>query len=85
MNATHWVSTFLCSACITGSPLSFTAAETAGEAKLGWALANGAVADAGNPAARLGMHSGGQGTMGLNLAPAKSAKYDTWAALAKGV
>jgi hypothetical protein len=82
VNATHWVSTFVCEGCLTGDAKSFKAADA--EGKFGWAVGSRAVATPGDANSTLTMHAGAQGTnIVLDLAAAKSEKYATWAALAK--
>lgn len=87
VNETHWVSTFLCSACIAGDALSFNKDDA--ESKFGYAFSTGAVASPGSPSSRLSMHfipttvGRGQGVFSLDLKAGKSVKYGSWAALAK--
>jgi cellobiose dehydrogenase (acceptor) len=82
-NDTHWVSTFLCSGCITGDAKSFSA--TGEKIQLGWAVGKTAVRSPADANSTLTSHYGTQGVnIELSLAAAKSAKYGAWAALAKG-
>ncbi|KAK2016092.1 GMC oxidoreductase [Colletotrichum eremochloae] len=50
---------------------------------LGWAFSDTSPTPASDPAAALNYHSAGFGEFGLDIAAAKSAKFDTWAKYAK--
>jgi cellobiose dehydrogenase (acceptor) len=80
-NDTHWVSTFLCAGCM-GNSKSFQAADAQG--KFGWAVGRNPVPKPNDANSSLTMHSGAQGVnIVVDLAIAKSAKYESWAAMAK--
>jgi hypothetical protein len=65
-----------------GNSKSFQAADAQG--KFGWALGRSAVAKPSDANSSLNMHFGAQGVdIVLDLATAKSAKFESWTALAK--
>ncbi|KAH8672540.1 hypothetical protein BGZ60DRAFT_374213 [Tricladium varicosporioides] len=81
VNSTHMSYTWLCSGCITGDSLSFTASSDA--AGFGWAMSsstptNPSTADG----ATFAYHNTGYGDLSMTLSSAKSADYATWAAMA---
>ncbi|KAK1769041.1 CBD9-like protein [Phialemonium atrogriseum] len=80
-NATHLKYTFLCEGCLDAS-LGLGAADTAGTAEMGWALAGTAVRGAGKPDGVLGFHDVGFGDFDADLAGARFADFETWAAMA---
>ncbi|KAK0733769.1 hypothetical protein B0T26DRAFT_620902, partial [Lasiosphaeria miniovina] len=82
VNATFLSYTFLCEGCLDAS-LGLSAAQTAGAAvEMGWALGSRAVGNQASTAAVLNFHNVGFGDFKANLAAARSAEFDTWAALA---
>ncbi|GKT94766.1 LOW QUALITY PROTEIN: cellobiose dehydrogenase [Colletotrichum tofieldiae] len=73
VNSTHFSYTFLCENCINDKT-SLT-----GESPiLGWAFSDTSPSPASDPAAALNYHSAGFGQFGLDIAGAKSAKFETW-------
>ncbi|KAF9869408.1 GMC oxidoreductase [Colletotrichum karsti] len=80
INATAFTYTFLCEGCITGDTTSFTG--TADTTTFGWAYSTTALSDTTSASVALNYHGAGFGLFGANLADAKSADYDTWAAKA---
>ncbi|KAK1569947.1 GMC oxidoreductase [Colletotrichum navitas] len=52
---------------------------------LGWAYSNDSPSPASDPGATLNYHSAGFGQFGLDIAQAKSAKFQTWSKYAKAV
>ena len=81
VNNTFMTFTFLCEGCLDDS-LGLGPAQTAGTAEMGWALASRAVRNPASSAGVLGFHNSGFGDFKANLAAARSAEFDTWAALA---
>ncbi|KAF2671313.1 CBD9-like protein, partial [Microthyrium microscopicum] len=79
-NATHMTYTFLCSKCVTGDALSFSA--SAPTAKMGFAMSSGKVAKASDPATALTYHTAGKGQYTVDLAGAKKSGFAAWAAKA---
>jgi hypothetical protein len=84
VNATHWVSTFLCSGCIAAGDLSpgFTSTQDKVKETFAFAIATTPVPAPGDPASRVPKHSR-TGRFELSLSAAKNEKYGAWAALAK--
>lgn len=80
-NATHLKYTFLCEGYLDAS-LGLGAADTAGTAEMGWALASTAVRNAGSSDGVLAFHDSGFGDFQADLAGAKFAEFETWAAMA---
>jgi hypothetical protein len=74
--------TFVCSGCITGSVLSFSADEP-GDV-FGWAISTTRVARPSSSSSPLNFHEAGYGDYGMNFTLAKSAQYSQWAAMASG-
>jgi len=73
--------TFLCSGCITGTALSFSANAT--DPTIGWAISSKAVTNpSSSSGATLQYHDVGYGDFGLDLTSAKSASYASWASMA---
>ncbi|CAJ2511151.1 Uu.00g067760.m01.CDS01 [Anthostomella pinea] len=81
INSTHLSATFLCAGCITGNSDSFSANET--NAVFAYAYSTTAVTDPTDSSTELSYHTAGYSAFGMTLAYAKSADYDTWAAMAK--
>jgi hypothetical protein len=81
-NATHWVATFLCKACITTDGTTFDPALASDT--LGWAFSTAAPTTKASSATAFTKH-GSQGSYIADLASAKTDKYATWAALASNV
>ncbi|POS81342.1 GMC oxidoreductase [Diaporthe helianthi] len=80
INATGWQYTFLCKGCITDDSESFT---VDAEADIfGYALSKTALTDTSDAAAILNYHGAAFGEYSHSLTDAKSAEYETWAALA---
>lgn len=73
--------TFVCEGCITGDATAFLADDET--TVFGWALSDTEVADPSDPESALNMHSAGFGLYGADLVAARSADYDSWAALAE--
>ncbi|OLN96707.1 Cellobiose dehydrogenase 1 [Colletotrichum chlorophyti] len=81
VNATHFSYTFLCEGCIIADKTSLT-----GESPiLGWAFSDTSPSPASDPAAALNYHSAGFGQFGLDIAGAKSAKFEEWSKYAEAV
>lgn len=72
--------TFLCEGCL-GAGLGLDAA-AGGTAEMGWALGSRAVRNPGSSSGVLAFHDTGFGSFEANLAAARNAQFDTWAALA---
>ncbi|KAK5656376.1 hypothetical protein OQA88_4757 [Cercophora sp. LCS_1] len=81
VNNTFLTFTFLCEGCLDDS-LGLGASRTAGQAEMGWALASSPVRNAASSNGILGFHNSGFGDFRANLAAARNAEFDTWAALA---
>jgi hypothetical protein len=81
-NATHWVSTFLCKACLATDGSTFDAALASDT--LGWAFSTAAPTTKASTTTAFTKH-GSQGSFIADLAGAKTAKYTTWAAYASNV
>ncbi|KAF4611324.1 hypothetical protein G7Y89_g15689 [Cudoniella acicularis] len=79
VNATHYSYTFLCKACILADGTTFKASDATDT--LGFAFSTAAPATPANHASAL-VHHASDGHFTANIAGAKSAKYDAWAALA---
>ena len=73
--------TFLCEGCLDAT-LGLGPEGTAADAVMGWALSERAVRNPANPAAGLGFHERGFGPFTARLGNAKTAQFDTVAALA---
>ena len=82
VNDTHMTFTFLCEGCLDAST-GLTAAATAGNFEMGWALADTAVSDPASSAAILGFHNKGFNSFDAQLGQAKNAQFEVWAALAE--
>ncbi|KAI1073539.1 hypothetical protein F5B20DRAFT_566693 [Whalleya microplaca] len=80
VNSTHFSATFLCGGCITGGDDSFSADDT--EATFAYAYSTTAVTDPTDSSTALSYHAAGFSGFGMSLTAAKSANYDTWAAMA---
>lgn len=80
VNSTGWQYTFLCKGCITNDTASFTVNEEADV--FGYALSKTALTDTSDASATLNYHGAAFGEYSHSLADAKSADYETWAALA---
>ncbi|KAF2671311.1 CBD9-like protein [Microthyrium microscopicum] len=84
VNKTHIEYTFLCSKCITGDDITFKKTDTT--AKMGFAYSTNGISGTETAAAKLVYHGFGpqrRGPFTLNLTGAKSAKYSSWAEMAK--
>jgi len=81
VNSSFLTYTFLCEGCLDAS-FGLGAADTTGTVEMGWALADTAVRNPGTSAGVLGFHNRGFGGFDATLSLAKSAEFDTWAALA---
>jgi cellobiose dehydrogenase (acceptor) len=81
INDTAFSYTFLCSKCIT-TDLATGFVISPDFNIMGWAFSDEAVTTPSSAASVLSYHSAGFGAFGMPLAGAKSAKFDTWAALA---
>ncbi|OIW34688.1 CBD9-like protein [Coniochaeta ligniaria NRRL 30616] len=79
-NGSFLTYTFLCEGCL-GAALGLDAA-AATTAEMGWALGSRAVRNPGSSAGALAFHDTGFGDFEADLAAARSAQFDTWAALA---
>ncbi|KFY26797.1 hypothetical protein V491_01159 [Pseudogymnoascus sp. VKM F-3775] len=73
--------TFLCEGCLDAA-FGLGAADTAGDAEMGWALAKTAVGGAETSAGILGFHDSGFGDFTASLGLARNAQFATWAAIA---
>ncbi|KFY58304.1 hypothetical protein V496_06211 [Pseudogymnoascus sp. VKM F-4515 (FW-2607)] len=73
--------TFLCEGCLDAA-FGLGAADTAGDAEMGWALAKTAVGGPETSAGILGFHDSGFGDFTASLGLAKNAEFATWAAMA---
>jgi cellobiose dehydrogenase (acceptor) len=81
VNETAFSYTFLCSKCITSDPA--TGLVISSDLNImGWAFSEDPVTDPASASSALSYHSAGFGAFGMPLDGAKSAKFDTWAALA---
>ncbi|KAK3362600.1 hypothetical protein B0T25DRAFT_9706 [Lasiosphaeria hispida] len=80
VNNTFLTFTFLCEGCLDDS-LGLGAAQTAGTAEMGWALASTAVRNPASSAGVLAFHNSGFGDFKANLGSARNAEFETWAAL----
>ncbi|KAL8409881.1 hypothetical protein RB594_008102 [Gaeumannomyces avenae] len=76
---TTFTYTFLCSGCLQTDGSTFAAADAS--APLGWAMSSKAVGRPADTASPLNFHSS-FGQFKADLAAARSAKFDTWAAMA---
>lgn len=77
-NDTAFSYTFLCSGCLGDGGLVLSDTSNV----LGWAFSTAAVTNPASASSALTYHTAGFGAFGLTVADAKSAEYDTWAALA---
>ncbi|KAH9905464.1 hypothetical protein F4778DRAFT_709125 [Xylariomycetidae sp. FL2044] len=80
VNSTHYSATFLCAGCLTGGSDSFDA--DGDTATLAYAYASTSPSDPSDSSTALTYHDAGFSGFGMNLAAAKSADYETWAAMA---
>ncbi|KAF2680801.1 hypothetical protein K458DRAFT_434075 [Lentithecium fluviatile CBS 122367] len=80
VNDTAFSYTFLCSNCIGDDALVLSTTSNV----LGWAYATDAPTTPSDSTSALTYHDAGFGEYGLTIDDAKSAEYDTWAALATG-
>jgi cellobiose dehydrogenase (acceptor) len=80
VNSTHISYTFLCSKCIMPAN-NFTFNPNSDSARLAWARSDRKLSDTSLSSTPLTVHSE-FGYNVITLAGAKSAKYDTWAAMA---
>ena len=80
VNSTHISYTFLCSKCIMPAN-NFTFNPNSDSARIGYARSERKLPDTSLPSTPLNVHSE-FGLDSITLASAKSAKYDTWAAMA---
>ncbi|KAH8882444.1 CBD9-like protein [Thozetella sp. PMI_491] len=80
-NATHLTYTFLCEGCLDAN-FGLGAASASQTVEMGWALGNKAIGNPGSSAGVLNFHNVGFGGFDANLAQAKFAEFDTWAAMA---
>jgi len=81
VNSTHLSYTFLCSKCFSaGTNLVFQPTDVNGG--VGWALSSNTPSGPKSASATLSMHSAGWGLNGLTVQNAKSANYNTYAAMA---
>jgi len=81
VNSSFLTYTFLCEGCLDAS-FGLGVADTASTFEMGWALANTAVKNPGSSAGILGFHNSGFGGFDAQLNLAKSADFDSWAAMA---
>jgi len=81
VNSSFLTYTFLCEGCLDAA-FGLSAAATASTVEMGWALANTAVGNPGTSAGVLGFHNSGFGGFDAQLNLAKSAEFDSWAAMA---
>ncbi|KAJ0159291.1 Cellobiose dehydrogenase [Colletotrichum tanaceti] len=80
VNATHFSYTFLCQNCVNDKTTL-----TSDSPVLGWAFSDTSPSPPSDPAAALNYHAAGFGQFGLDIAGAKSAKFDTWSKYAEAV
>jgi hypothetical protein len=80
-NATHFTYTFLCKGCILSDGTTFKATDTS--ATLGFAYSTKSPTTKTSVTTTFAKHDT-QGSWSLDIPSAKTAKYDTWAALANG-
>lgn len=71
--------TFLCEGCLDKA-LGLGVEQTGGDAVMGWALSEKAVANPADPGARLGFHERGFGPFTMRLGQARSADFEAAAA-----
>lgn len=81
VNSSLLTYTFLCEGCLDAS-LGLGAAATSGTVEMGWALGSNAVQNPASPSAVLNFHDRGFGGFDAILSQARSAQFDTWAAMA---
>lgn len=74
--------TFLCERCLDAA-FGLGAADTAGDAEMGWALAKTVVGGPETSAGILGFHDSGFGDFTASLGLARNAQFATWAAMAR--
>jgi len=79
VNNTFLTYTFLCENCLDAG---LGLAPEAQSAEMGWALAGRAVRNAGSSNGVLDFHDSGFGDFQANIAGARNAEFETWAALA---
>jgi cellobiose dehydrogenase (acceptor) len=77
-NDTAFSYTFLCSGCIGETGLDVSSENTV----LGWAYSDQPVTTPASASSALSYHAAGFGAFGVSIADAKSADFDTWAAMA---
>lgn len=80
VNSSFLTFTFLCEGCLNAA-LGLDGA-TSGKVEMGWALGSKQVRNSASPAAILNFHNVGFGGFDAQLAQAKNAKFDIWAAMA---
>ncbi|KAL0932731.1 uncharacterized protein CTRU02_211694 [Colletotrichum truncatum] len=81
VNSTHFSYTFLCEGCVIADKTTLT-----GESPiLGWAFSDTSPTTPSDPSSALNYHSAGFGQFGLDIAAAKSAKFEEWSKYAKAV
>lgn len=80
-NSTHFTYTFLCKNCILADGTTFKATDAT--AMLGFAYSTKAPTTKTSVTTAFTKHES-QGSYGLDLAPAKSANYATWALYSNG-
>ncbi|KAH8711898.1 hypothetical protein GQ44DRAFT_830240 [Phaeosphaeriaceae sp. PMI808] len=81
VNSTAFSYTFLCSNCISTD--ATTGLVMSSDLNImGWAFSKGALTDPASVSATLPYHGAGFGAFGMPMDSAKSAKFDSWAALA---
>ncbi|TDZ15951.1 Cellobiose dehydrogenase [Colletotrichum orbiculare MAFF 240422] len=81
VNSTHFSYTFLCEGCIIADKTSLTSESPI----LGWAFSDANPTDPSDATSALNYHSAGFGQFGLNIAEAKSAKFEQWSKYASAV
>ncbi|KAF2825199.1 CBD9-like protein, partial [Ophiobolus disseminans] len=83
VNETAFSYTFLCSNCISDNVADgLVIYDSPAVNIMGWAFAKAPLTDSASASAALNYHNGGFGAFGMPMDNAKSAKFDTWAALA---
>ncbi|WYZ46704.1 hypothetical protein EsH8_IX_000929 [Colletotrichum jinshuiense] len=80
VNSTHFSYTFLCEGCINDKT-----SLTGDSPILGWAYSDTSPSPASDSTAALNYHSAGFGQFGLDIASAKSAKFEQWSKYAQPV
>ncbi|CAO2658307.1 Nn.00g060300.m01.CDS01 [Neocucurbitaria sp. VM-36] len=85
VNETAFSYTFLCSNCISDDVSNgLVIYESPSTNIMGWAFSDDALSDPATASSALTYHSAGFGAFGLPMDNAKSADFETWAALAVG-